>query len=300
MELRQLEYFLAVVEHGGVTKAATALRVPQPTLSDAIRALEREAGVALFHRVSRGVVPTSAGVALQGPARRALRERTVALALVQDREGSVGGRLDIVAWSVVSVSPLAHYIAAFRRQHPRVTVHVADLPDQGDPVAMLRDGRHEIAVAYLPVHGHGIIVHELGEHEFSVVFPPGTTRSLPDPVPTGMLDDLPACSVPRTGPMGIPIEDALIAGGGRTREAAITAHRDAQVPLVRAGVGIAFASPARAEQSVRFGLTVRRLDPAVRRTYGLLHADMELSPAARAFTDFTLRLASAERAQGRA
>ncbi len=52
MERRQLEYFLAVVEHGGFTAAATALHVAQPSLSHAIRSLEREFGGRLFHRVA--------------------------------------------------------------------------------------------------------------------------------------------------------------------------------------------------------------------------------------------------------
>ena len=300
MELRQLEYFLAVVEHGGVRRAATALRVAQPSLSDALRALEREAGVPIFHRVGRGVVLTSAGEALLGPARRALRGRAVALSVLEDDEGLAGGRLEIMSWSVVSTSPLSRYVAAFRRRYPRITVHISDLRDEDDPVAMLRDGRHEIALAYLPVHGHDLHVHELGRHELYAVVPPGVRDDLPDPVPSRLLDGLPTCTVPQASSMRVAVEQSLSRSGARTREAAVTAHRDALVPLAVAGVGVAFVSGARAERSRQLGLTVRRLDPPVTRAYALLHRGGDLSPAGSAFVEFALELAAADRAAGRA
>ncbi|MGW6735885.1 LysR family transcriptional regulator [Streptomyces sp. NPDC055013] len=55
MERRQLEYCIAIVEHGGFTTAANALHVAQPSLSHAIRTLERECGGKRFHRLAQGV-----------------------------------------------------------------------------------------------------------------------------------------------------------------------------------------------------------------------------------------------------
>lgn len=60
MELRQLEQFLAVVDHGGLGRAAERLYLSQPTVSGSIKALERELKVELFHRTARRLVPTSA------------------------------------------------------------------------------------------------------------------------------------------------------------------------------------------------------------------------------------------------
>ena len=74
MELRQIEYFLAVVEHGGIGGASVSLGVTQPTVSQALRALERELGVQLFHRIGRGMVPSAAGRALVGSARQIVRD----------------------------------------------------------------------------------------------------------------------------------------------------------------------------------------------------------------------------------
>ncbi|MBV8960517.1 MAG: LysR family transcriptional regulator, partial [Actinobacteria bacterium] len=64
MDLRQLSYFLAVVDEGTFTAAASRVAVAQPSLSQAVRALEAELGTELFHRVGRAVRLTSAGEAL--------------------------------------------------------------------------------------------------------------------------------------------------------------------------------------------------------------------------------------------
>ena len=68
MDLRRLRLFLAVVDGGGMTRAAEAEHVSQPSVSQAIRELETELGTPLFHRVGRRVVLTAAGEAGPGPA----------------------------------------------------------------------------------------------------------------------------------------------------------------------------------------------------------------------------------------
>src|SRR3972149_4406201 len=69
MELRHLAYFTAVAEHLNFSRAAEALHVAQPAISQQVRALERELGVPLFDRVGKRVALTEAGRALLPPAR---------------------------------------------------------------------------------------------------------------------------------------------------------------------------------------------------------------------------------------
>ena len=73
MDIRQLTYFLGNIDYGGFGKAAEALHVAQPSLSQSIRVLERRLGVELFHRTGRGAELTSAGERLVLPARQVLR-----------------------------------------------------------------------------------------------------------------------------------------------------------------------------------------------------------------------------------
>jgi LysR family transcriptional regulator, cyn operon transcriptional activator len=74
MDLRQLEYAVAVADHGGFTSAARALHLSQPSLSHGVRQLEAELGVELFQRLGRTVRPSAAGERVVDAARRVLRE----------------------------------------------------------------------------------------------------------------------------------------------------------------------------------------------------------------------------------
>jgi DNA-binding transcriptional LysR family regulator len=97
VELHQVRYFLAVADYQGVRHAATALRVSQPAVSEAVRELERELGIELFHRLGRGMALPSAGLALVGPARRILRDVVAAEGALVGSDGELRGRLDIGA-----------------------------------------------------------------------------------------------------------------------------------------------------------------------------------------------------------
>ena len=92
---------------GGVTRAAGRLHVAQPSLSQALRALESELGVELFHRVGRGLRLSPAGEALLGPARQILRsieEARGAMAGVRELET---GTIEIAALATLAVDPMA-------------------------------------------------------------------------------------------------------------------------------------------------------------------------------------------------
>lgn len=125
MELRQLEYFLAVAEHANFTRAAEALHVAQPWVSAQIRRLERELGNELFDRSSRVLRLTRFGKAalpLAGAVLRAVDEiRSAADAMV----GVLAGELTI-GTVAHSLPLLADALAVFRKAHPAVAVMVTE------------------------------------------------------------------------------------------------------------------------------------------------------------------------------
>ena len=72
MDLKQLGYFIAIVEEGSISAAAKQLHISQPPLSAQLRRLEEELGVPLIERGPRRVTPTEAGRALYRQAKRLL------------------------------------------------------------------------------------------------------------------------------------------------------------------------------------------------------------------------------------
>src|SRR5262249_20903462 len=114
MDIRQLEYVVAVVDEGTFSAGAQALHVAQPSLSQGIRSLEAELGVELFVRTGRSVVLSEAGRALVDPARQVLRDVAVARAAVEEVIGLAAGHLDVVCLPTLAVSPTATLVGRLR------------------------------------------------------------------------------------------------------------------------------------------------------------------------------------------
>ena len=295
MHLHQVEYFLAVVDHHGINAASTALGLAQPTISQAIRNLERELGAELFHRIGRGMVLTSAGHALVGPARRMLRSVVTAEGSLVDAAGRPRGRLDIATFPPLSADPVARLVGAFRQEFPTVSVRIGDLRDEAAAGSLIRDGHCEIVVCHLPVADTAdLTAHQLGEQEQQLVFPPGSEVPPDDPLPLSALPDVPQVIVPRGGSHAAEIESEIAAAGRKIRPSVVIQHREARLPFVFAGVGASFLERSIAEEAAERGAVVRATDPPLRRAYGMVYDPSALSPAGRAFVE----LASASAPRG--
>ena len=121
MLLRHLRYLLAVADHGGFTRAAEALHVSQPTLSQQIRQLEESLGVDLFDRTSRSVKPTDAGQAYIECARRVLVELEAGKRALHDVKDLSRGSLRLAmtpTFMAYLVGPLVRdYVARYPGIH---------------------------------------------------------------------------------------------------------------------------------------------------------------------------------------
>src|ERR1700728_2194821 len=120
MELRQLEYFVAVVEEANFTRAAERLHVAQPGVSARIRQLERELGAPLLDRSARAVRLTEAGAAVLPHARAALHAAASARVAVDELAGLLRGHISVGAVAAGGPINLADRLADFHRDHPGV------------------------------------------------------------------------------------------------------------------------------------------------------------------------------------
>ncbi len=146
MELRQLEYFLAVAEEASFTKGAARVHVAQPGVSAQIRRLELELGQQLFDRSARSVRLTQAGTALLPYARGALRAVAGARVAIDELRGLVRGE---VAVGMVTACPsldLADMLAEFHRLHPGVEIALSEA-NSDQLYRQLLDGRLDLAFA---------------------------------------------------------------------------------------------------------------------------------------------------------
>ncbi|MFM2066313.1 MAG: hypothetical protein RLZZ584_1222 [Pseudomonadota bacterium] len=124
MELRQLRYFVKVVEHGSFSQAAAALGVVTSALSQQVSRLEGELSTRLLQRTSKGVIPTDAGLAFWRQAQLALRHADHAVLAAQ--QARLSGHVSVgLASSTASVLGLP-LIAAMRERYPEVRLHLVE------------------------------------------------------------------------------------------------------------------------------------------------------------------------------
>lgn len=123
MELRQLEYFVAVAEERSFTRASQRVHVAQSGLSVSIRSLERELGTPLLARSTRKVELTDAGVAFLPEARATLASADAARNAVSEVLGAVRGtlRIGIMPWAI---GDLTRLLGDFREAYPSVRVEL--------------------------------------------------------------------------------------------------------------------------------------------------------------------------------
>jgi DNA-binding transcriptional LysR family regulator len=145
MDLRQLEYFVAVAEEANFTRAAERVHISQSGVSAQVRQLERELGAELVDRSSRSASLTPAGAAALGPARAALAAAAAVRQAVDDVNGLLRGRLAVAMVTACTVEPLFAALAAFHQAHPGVEVALSE--DTSDRmVDQVRSGDVDLAL----------------------------------------------------------------------------------------------------------------------------------------------------------
>ncbi|MEU5846313.1 LysR family transcriptional regulator [Saccharopolyspora shandongensis] len=285
MDLRQMEYFLAVVDHGGINRAAAALRVAQPSLSQAVRRLEKELGTELFHRVGRVLVLAPAGEALIGSARMILREAEAAENAVRAVGHGRSGRVDIAALSDMSSDPLSVWVARFRARFHDVRFRIDERDEAADVVELVRSGACEIGFLSTSIAAE-LVREELADQRFVLVCPPGTESFWPAPTPISALSDVPMVMSGKGTAIRDYIEQSLRAHGVEPRVVVEVPQRGAVLPMVLSGGGAAIMPLRIALDARHRGGVVRELTPALSRPIGAVYRKARMTAATSEFFNY--------------
>ena len=148
MELRQLEYFVAVAEEANFTRAAARVHISQSGVSAQVRALEKELGAELFDRSGRAARLTEAGREAMPWAKAALESVAGLRQTVDQVQGLVRGHLTIGMITGCEVGPLFAALADFHREYPAIELELAE--DNSDQLVVgVRVSLYDIALVGL-------------------------------------------------------------------------------------------------------------------------------------------------------
>jgi DNA-binding transcriptional LysR family regulator len=295
VELRHLAVFVAVAEERSFSRAAERLHVVQSAVSAAIRGLEREWGVTLFHRTTHHVELSAEGRTLLPEARAALLAAEAVEHAADEVRGGLRGTVRVGIMQATRRAggiSVAAAISAFRAQYPGVDVEVR----QGasvDQAAAVRSGELDVAFVGLPDRKlPGLAVDVLVEPEMRVACHAGHRLAGRASVELAALAGEPFAELPPT--WGIRVaNDRAFAAAGVHRTIAYEINDVATVmDFVRHGLAVAIMTPvfAAADERIAFvairhhapRFTVSIVAPTTRRA----------SPAARAFVEVARQAAA--------
>jgi DNA-binding transcriptional LysR family regulator len=288
MELRDLEYFLACLEAGSVTRAAQRVHVAQPTLSHALARLEAELGVRVLERGARAPMQvTEAGQRLADRARQALS----ALGALDDDLAEVAsgarGRLRLCAVQSACVTLLPRALAEFSRAHPGVELSVRTLVAEKIAKAVV-NGQADLGfVAGAPSSALRYVERELVRREELVALvrkkDPLARRKV---VPLSALADRPLVLVPGGTFTGEIIHDACHQAGFSPRVLLTLSSAEALCEVVRAGLALTILPAGYLRPSDPELCAVRLKNPTPRRDLWLVRRLPDSLPTPKAAGEF--------------
>src|SRR5580704_5605850 len=181
VSLRQLEYFVEVVDQGSFTTAAARLHVTQPGLSHQIQALERDLGGPLLERLPRTVRLTPAGRVALPHARASLAHADRACSAARRASGVDAGELHVGTLYSISVGVLPKALRAWRRSYPDIQVRLVEFRRSADLIAAMEAGAADLAVGPTPPEWDGPVL-PIGTEEFVIAASPEREFSADPPI----------------------------------------------------------------------------------------------------------------------
>jgi DNA-binding transcriptional LysR family regulator len=288
MELRQLEYLVAVAEDGSFTRAAERLHVAQPGVSAQIRRLEHELGQELLDRTG-GVRPTAVGAAVLPHARAALAAVAAVRTAVDEVAGLLRGRAAMGVVTSYNAPDVPALLAGFRRRHPGVDITLREGASE-TLVEGIRDGTLDLALVSLPATPPGGLETQVVTDEAFVAAVAHT-----DPlarrrtIAVRALREAPLICLPHGTGLRSRLEAACAAAGFRPHVAFQAGDPGVLAELAARGLGVAILPESLVAARSRDLHAIAITQPALRGALVLAwRAGGAPSPAGRALVEHAL------------
>ena len=291
MDLRQLEIFVKVAELGSFSKAAEALFLTQPTISEHIRTLEDELGVRLLDRLGRGAAVTKGGALLLSHAHRMLALSREARQAMESFLGRMSGELLVGASTIPGEYILPALIGRFKEKFPDIAITLLIGGSQA-VTEWVVEGRAEIGMVGARSSHRSIESRELFPDDIVLIVSAAHPWHGRKQVTMDELRAEPLLLRERGSGTRKALETALEAAGtgiAALRVVGEMGSTQAIKQAVKAGVGVSLLSRRAVEEECRAGSLwcLRVKDLKIRRAFYLVtHRDRSRSPLAEAFRAF--------------
>jgi DNA-binding transcriptional LysR family regulator len=171
MTLRQFEFFVEIADTGSFSRAAEAMHVSQPALSQQIRSIESQLGSPLFKRLASGVRLTQAGEAMLPHARAAIASARRAVRAFHEVGAGLSGELELATVMSIAVGVLPKPLARWHAEIPQISVRVSEFAHRRQLEDFTAAGNADLAVGPTPVAWPGPSV-PIGQERFVLVTTP--------------------------------------------------------------------------------------------------------------------------------
>jgi DNA-binding transcriptional LysR family regulator len=262
MEMIEIEAFVAVARHGGLTRAATALQISQPAVSRRLDLLERELGARLFERQRGGMRLTDAGTAFLPHAQQVLASARDGVAAVQALEQEDRGNITLALVGTLASTRLTAELRHFRAAHPRVRLMLRTA--RSDEVStMVREGDAHLGLRYFADPHPDLVSLSVAEERLVVVCAADTGPAGREDCTAADLAGMPWVAFPTdAGSSGEGfarvLQQQLLRLGLDRAEIIPVDSLTAQKRLIEAGFALGLLPESSVEEEAQIG-TLRRL-----------------------------------------
>jgi DNA-binding transcriptional LysR family regulator len=291
VDLRQLEIFAKVAELGSFSKAAEALFLTQPTVSEHIRTLEDELGVRLLDRLGRGAAVTKGGALLLSYAQRMLALAREARQAMESFQGRMSGELLVGASTIPGEYILPALIGRFKEKFPDIAITLL-IGDSQAVTDWVMEGRAEIGVVGARSSHRGMEYRELMPDDIVLIVSGTHPWHGRKQVTLEELRAEPLLLRERGSGTRAALETALEAAGADLSTFRVVGEMGSTQAIkqaVKAGVGVSLVSRRAVEEECRAGTVwcLRVKDLKITRAFYLAtHRERSRSPLAEAFRAF--------------